>query len=315
MPAQSINPADDEKRKLCHAELHGWVFRQLESEDSEWFADQLNQLEKVSDFTGDAPARRQYDITFGLIPRRVGKKVLQLNADEQKHAQSLLAHWRPWTWRLDEAARILLIVTAGNPDNQTAQIKSLLRHADLSEQLSIFKGLSLFPVDNTLHDVIGEGLRSNMSDVFKAIAHNNPFPANEFDEHRFNHMVLKALFIEAPLHPIIGLRQRNNLELTRMLLDYASERAAAQRTVSWELWQLAAQNADEHMLRPFVSILSIAPDNKLDELSQKGLILALSECSGVSPQQWADENISESITIDSTLSWNTLLLESNGVKH
>jgi len=301
--------------KARRTELHRWVFSQLENDNSEWFADQLSQLAQVTDLANDTSARRQFDIAFGLIPRRIGKHALQLNADEQTYAHSLLPHWQPWTWQLDEAARILLILTAGNRSSQTTRIQSLLRHADLSEQLAIFKGLSLYPVDNILIEVVGDGLRTNMSDVFEAIAHNNPFPAKEFDEHRFNHMVLKALFIESPLHPIVGWEERNNPELTRMLLDYASERVAAQRTVDWELWQMAAQNADEDMLYPFIPILSVAPENVLDRLSQEGLLLALSTCTGVTPQQWIDENLSELTTIDNTISWENLLLKSKGIKH
>lgn len=315
MPEHSANMMDRGMPNTPCTHLRDWVFNQLDGDNKKWLADQLSKLAQVADISSDPTARRQFDIAFGMIPRRIAKNHLQLNSDERKHANSVLPHWQPWTWQLDEAARILLIINTGHRSAQTALIKSILRHADLSEQLSIFKGLPLYCVDKVLNDAIGEGLRSNMSDVFEAIAHHNPFPSTEFDEHRFNHMVLKALFIGAPLHPIVGLRERNNTELTRMLLDYASERAAAKRTVNWELWQLAAPNATEQMLESFIPILSLASADRADKLSQKGLTLALAECAGVAPQCWAKDNIAESNIIDSTLSWEALLLESRDTKH
>ena len=47
-----------------------------------------------------------------------------------------------------------------------------------------------------------------MRSVFEALAHNNPYPFEQFDENRWNHLVLKALFIGSKLHPMQGLGQR-----------------------------------------------------------------------------------------------------------
>ena len=59
-----------------------------------------------------------------------------------------------------------------------------------------------------------------------------PILGHYFDEHRWNHMVLKALFNGAALAPIQGLDERANPELAAMLRDYAHERWAADRAVS-----------------------------------------------------------------------------------
>ncbi len=67
------------------------------------------------------------------------------------------------------------------------------------------------------------------------MAHRNPYPSERFAENRWNHMVLKAIFVGSPLHPIQGLDARANPPLARMLCDYAHERWAAGRPVSPEL--------------------------------------------------------------------------------
>jgi len=296
----SNSAANDPSEPLCSA-IQQWLVRQLKQEDAKWLTDQIDQLSAIEDVTTDPAAKRQFDIAFGFIPRRLGKSQLELTNEERKQAQALLPQWQPWTWQLSDAARILLMAKTGARHTRTKHIKSLLRHADVSEQLAIFRGLPLYPVDEILVNVVGEGLRSNMSVVFESIAHNNPFPVMEFDEHRFNHMVLKALFIETPLHPIVGLAQRNNPELTRMLLDYASERMAANRPVAWELWRLVTPYATVKMLEPFKPILSNEASQSDELRSQHGLTLALSQCTDADPTQ-----------DDSGLTWDALLLDAKG---
>jgi hypothetical protein len=80
-----------------------------------------------------------------------------------------------------------------------------------------------------------------MTAVFNAVALQNPYPAEYFDNIAWNQMVLKALFVGSPLNLIYGLKQRNNSDLSQMLIDYADERKAANRDVSHELWKLVAK--------------------------------------------------------------------------
>lgn len=75
-----------------------------------------------------------------------------------------------------------------------------------------------------------------MTPVFEAVAHRNPFPAETF-EAQWNRMILKAMFISAPLAPVHGLDRRANPALVAMLLDHARERKAAGRAVPDDLWR------------------------------------------------------------------------------
>jgi hypothetical protein len=85
--------------------------------------------------------------------------------------------------------------------------------------------------------VATEGLRTAMRTVFEAVANQNPFPAESFPQSAWNHMVLKTVFLDSVLHPIIGLDDRWNDELAGILVNYAHGRWAAYRPVAPELWR------------------------------------------------------------------------------
>ena len=68
-----------------------------------------------------------------------------------------------------------------------------------------------------------------MRPPFEAIACHNPYPFDYFDEAAWNQMVVKCVFTGAPIDTIVGLRDRRNSTLVRMLEDFAAERHAAAR--------------------------------------------------------------------------------------
>ena len=82
-----------------------------------------------------------------------------------------------------------------------------------------------------------------------------PIRADYFSEHRWNHMVLKALFIGSTLAPIQGLDERANPDLAQILFDYAHERWAAERTVTPELWRASARLPSAPMLADLGRVL------------------------------------------------------------
>jgi hypothetical protein len=105
-----------------------------------------------------------------------------------------------------------------------------------------------------------EGVRSNMRVVFEAVAHRNPYPAEQFDEQAWNQLVLKALFVGSTLEPVVGLDARRNPALARMLCDYAHERWAARREVSPELWRCVGPYATGAVLDDFRRLLAQGSD-------------------------------------------------------
>ena len=152
-----------------------------------------------------------------------------------------------------------------------ARLETLFNTADVWELIAFYRGLPLYPNAGEHVARAREGTRSAMQPIFEAVAHRNPFPMEQFDENAWNHMVLKALFTGSKLAPILGLDERANPRLMRMLCDYAHERWAAQRPVSPELWRCVGPHADAAAVEDLARVLSTG-----GALERQAAVLALS---------------------------------------
>ena len=195
----------------------------------------------------DLSDNRRFDLAFGLAPRKLGKTSLRVNENNKPNAT--INGWAPDRWQIDEAFRALILCR--DHDTREHNFARLARHADLGEQLALYKALPLLPGSEPILEQVFAGLRTNMQSVFEAIAHYNPWPCSFLNEHRWNHLVLKALFVDSELAPIVGLDDRANPELARMLVDYADERRAADREISVELWRCVLPFVDNSELNRF----------------------------------------------------------------
>jgi hypothetical protein len=208
----------------------------------------------------DATDRELY-LALGLIPRKLGKDDLALLPADLEQAGAARPGWDPSGLSVDQAARIaFLLKFGGTGEAFRDRFVQLCRTADIAEQVAFYRGLPLYPNPELLAHQAGEAARTNMRSVFEALAHKNPYPFEQFDENRWNHMVLKALFIGSELHPIQGLGQRANPKLARILRDYAHERWAAGRDVTPELWRSVGDAPSGDM--------GLAADGTLDDLKR-----------------------------------------------
>ena len=218
--------------------LEQWLRRQLPEKADAWLNEQRATLHTD-------PSERTLHIALGLVPRKLGKDDLKLDPDDLAAAATARSGWDPRGWSVDQAARILILCSlSGRNDDFASLFSSLCRTADVAEAITLYSGLPLYDAPAKLEDQVAEGLRTNMRAIFEAVAHNNPYPREMFDENRWNHMVLKALFIDSTLAPIQGLDERANPELARIMRDYAHERWAAGRPVTPELWRCVGPFAD-----------------------------------------------------------------------
>jgi hypothetical protein len=222
--------------------MAGWLRAQLAPDAWSWLAEQRERLEAGTSL-------RDFNMAISLVPRRLGKADLVLEDAALRAADAARTGWDPRGWSVDQAGRlVLLLAGGGNGAAFVERLRQLFATADLVEAIAFYRGLPLYPDQPSHEPRAREGVRSAMQPVFEAVAHRNPYPAEQFDEHAWNQMVLKALFIGSSLAPIQELDRRANPTLMRMLCDYAHERRAAGRPVNPELWRCVGPYADNAAL-------------------------------------------------------------------
>lgn len=276
--------------------LRDWLASQLDAPRANWLEQQLEASRTVADATA-------FELAWGLIPRRLGKAELALSDADLDVAARAVNGWNPRGWSLTDAARVLVLCTAATGGAPFAKrFRSLCQTADVAELVTLYRGLPLYPEPTSLLDQVGEGLRSNMRTVFEAIVHGNPYPRTYFDEHRWNHMVVKALFVGSELAPIQGLDERANAELARILCDFAEERRAAGRVVPFEVWRCVGPFAGGHAFDLLASALRSA-----DPVERRAAALGLSRSPDPRAPQLLQQHSDLHAAIDAKrLSWATL---------
>jgi len=276
--------------------LVSWLRRQLPSPAFAWLEQTMSGLHQTT-------ADRALYLALGTVARRLGKEPLRLDAVDISAADAARHGWQPQHWGIDESGRVLLLLAGDiEPERFTTRVDTICKTADMNELAAFFRGLPLYPNPERLVGRAADGIRTNMAGVFAAIAHHNPYPADFFTDPQWNQMVLKALFIGLPLHPIYGLDARANADLARMLIDYARERTAAHRPVSPELWRCTGRFLDTTTLN------DVAPRLGSDDiLERSAAALALH-----------DSTLPEALSLlrhapdllnalqSGTLSWNTI---------
>lgn len=143
-------------------------------------------------------------------------------------------------WTVDDAARVVLLLAAGDP----ALTETLYREGDSREKRAVLRALPLLPDGGRFLPLALDAGRSNESDLFAALACDNPYPARHHDQRAWNQLVMKAAFVGAPLARIVGLERRCDRDLCRMALDYADQQESAGREVPPDLDRLVAPFAD-----------------------------------------------------------------------
>ena len=211
--------------------LSTWLETRGTTESFDWLQ---NKLAAISTDASETVLFTSYSAASRYYPKA------KLNLSPAELAEIPIQGWNPQNWTLDAVARSILLLSFPdrNPDKYLATLDKIIGAADVNEAIAFYQTLPLFPHPERFKLRAAEGIRTNMTSVFNAVAHHNPYPAEYLDELAWNQMVLKALFVGSPLQPIYGLEQRNNPQLAQMLVDYARERLAAKRTVSDELWNL-----------------------------------------------------------------------------
>ncbi|MCM0589194.1 MAG: EboA family metabolite traffic protein [Gloeotrichia echinulata DVL01] len=222
----------DDLSRVNHL-LHHWLLQCTSDKALNWLAQKQAEIANGAD-------QRVFFTAFSAVPRYIGKQDLQLSPQDLEIAKTLLAGWVPSHWSADQVGRTILLLALPHNDMEKymRSLDQVFTTADMGELIVLYQSLPLLPYPELQRQRAAEGIRSNIVTVFQAVALQNPYPANYLDDIAWNQMVLKAVFVNSPLHLIWGLDQRANPKLAQMLIDYAHERSAAKRSVTPELWRL-----------------------------------------------------------------------------
>lgn len=291
-----IKPSDMNTSNVLSL-LDSLLSERLPAEQYSWLTGRLAMI-------NNDDSLRDLHISFGLIPRRLGRADLIPTGVDSEAADAVLPGWKLDDWSIDMTARVLLLCTVAYRSNRhfSELFRSMCQTADLSESVALYKGIALYPASDEPDTQIGEGLRTHIRAIFEAIAHNNPYPAAHFSVLRWNHMVLKALFIESALHPIQGLEARANPELARILCDYAHERWSAQRPVTHELWRCVGPFAHDDMIDDLQKAL-----DSPELLNHQAAVLALSNCPDPRARQLLSPHAAEAEAVaKARLTWDSI---------
>lgn len=186
-------------------------------------------------------------LSFSAAVRFMGKNTVQLQENTLAEWENIRPGFRPQNWTLAQLARtyFLLQIPSDSIPSYIDTLDKLFAAADMGELTTLYTALPLYPHPESLTLRTAEGIRTNMSVIFDAIAHHNPYPAEYLEDIAWNQLILKAIFMERPIYLIQNADYRKNKDLARMLVDFAHERWAAGRLVTPELWRFVGPHINE----------------------------------------------------------------------
>ena len=257
-----MNPDTDKIKKL----IESWLAMRLDPAAAGWVRDRQGSIR-----LGD---RKGLYLAFGMAPRKVGKSDLGLTDEELSTANAVRPGWNPRGWSVDQLTRSLFLLSL--PTMEATELVTVLDQlfgaGEVGELVAMYQTLPLLPHPSAHVLRAAEGIRTNIKAVFCAVAHQNPYPAEQFTDDQWNQMVLKCQFIGVPMSPIEGLDQRANPHLSAMVVDFIHERWAAKRPIAPDMWRCVGRHADARALEDLKRVLASG-----STVERQAVALALSQ--------------------------------------
>lgn len=222
---------------ICEA-LATHLHRVLTPDERDGFASSLQALT-----TPDATLESL--LSHSSLVRRRWRSMSLPWADSEARIETPAGTVPLTNWSVIDAARAIYLLTMATNETRLDLVSDFYRQGDEGEKISIIKLLPLIPDACSHIDIALDAGRTNSQALFASLIRDNPYPARCYDEHAFNQLVLKALFMQLDIDGIIGLVERANPELSRMCLDYINERQAAGRSLPDDIWLALTPHANE----------------------------------------------------------------------
>lgn len=237
------------------SDVREWIGRgleqRLEISENEWYS-------RACDEIGGGVEDARFGALLSMASRHCRRGRLAPSEEEREAANKIVRGWEPERWRTLEAARVGMILSRPDlaQESCVGALEACFVHADEGELCALYRSLAFLPGGARFAWRAGEGCRTNMLTVFEANACDTPYPAANLDEIAWRQLVVKALFVGAPVWRIRGLDKRLDGELARMTLDLVDERWSAGREIHPELWLCLGEHAGERGRRAIEAELS-----------------------------------------------------------
>lgn len=244
------------------------LIRQIDEPAKKWLLEKLKGLDRQ-------PQPRDLFLMFSAVPRFLGKSKLDITTEEVTRLKELRQGLSLEGWTIPQTARVLTLCSFQFEDETPflQLLDQIFSIAEVTELVALYSALPLLPYPDLLKTRASEGIRTNMSVVFDAVVLNSPFPCEYLDEAAWNQMVLKALFMERPLYKIYGLEQRANLQLSKMISNFAHERWVAGRLTSPEMWRPIGKYGPDTIYQDLERLASIDhPDQQAAAILTAGTL-------------------------------------------
>lgn len=133
--------------------------------------------------------------------------------------------------RLCDAAAAVLLDRAMELGTGAPWLVQLYSRGDAEERRMILRSLPFVEADEVAPVLMEEAHRTNDQVIFEAGLLDSDLPALLLDGDAYRRAVLRTAFLDLRAARLLGLERRADPELSRMLLEFMSEREAADRPV------------------------------------------------------------------------------------
>ncbi|MBO9154566.1 EboA domain-containing protein [Chitinophaga sp. GCM10012297] len=218
-------------RESVSGTLYQVLLSNISEKGQHWISDKLRTWQAQR-------AMQAFNLAFTAAPRFLGRDAVNVTGEQA----AVLLPFRLEEYTADRLFRVWWLMQLQEDDQKiyVQSIENLFHAAEMNELVALYGALPLLAFPEAWKMRTAEGIRSNIGVVLEAIMLHNPYPAQYLDEPAWNQLVMKAFFTEKPVQHIVGIDERANASLARILTDFAHERWAAGRTVHPLIWRMVA---------------------------------------------------------------------------
>lgn len=164
-----------------------------------------------------------FDVWFASLPRKIGREGLPARRVTIGEGTVDLG-----SYRVCDLAAAILIRDSSLDDDAVA---TLYYQGDAEERRMVLKALALLETSSASAPLLVEAHRTNDQVIFEAAIADSDLPARVLSDDDYANAVLKAAFVDIETARMIGIGRRATTDLSRMLLEFMTEREAAGRPV------------------------------------------------------------------------------------